>query len=209
MARVMLAQAGVALQQPGALEIYRKAIDDCVVTGQLPRAAYHIAVLARLQRRAGDADGLRASVAWVQRLAASAQASDMSAYAAAAQAQLAAHDGRGGEALQRLRDARSTALQAEDRVSAEDLALEHTMLALELDQPEAAGATLAELGPESEAEGDALALAEAWRRARGELADADRLFRRRDELDAQLPRPDAALLDGAAAVLDDTAGPEI
>lgn len=194
MARVIVAQAGIALRQPQALAAYRQAIADCEATGQLPRAAYHLSVLAGLQRRSGDLPGLRESVAWARRLAAAALASDMSAYAVAAQAQLDAAEGHGDQALQRLLEARRDALRAQDRTSALDLSLEHASLALELGLPAAAGATLAELGPEEQAEGDILALAESWHRARGDVAAAERLYRRRGEVDAQLPPPNAAVL---------------
>ncbi|WP_257387310.1 tetratricopeptide repeat protein, partial [Tahibacter caeni] len=194
MASVALAQADVALGEPDALARYRKAITDCETTGQIPRAAYHLARLAGLQRRAGDLAGLRESVAWTRRLAELAKTSDLRGYTAAAQAQLDAAEGRGEQALQHLLDARRDALRAEDRTSAQRSGLDYVVLAIELGRSDAAGALLAELDADNDTEGDALALAEIWRRARGDDAGAEALRARRDQLDAALPPPNATIL---------------
>lgn len=194
MARVVLAQAEVALGQPDALARYRRAIDECETTGQIPRAAYHVARLAGLQRRAGDLAGLHDSVALVQHLADLAKTSDLRAYTAAVQAQLDAAEGRGTEALQHLLDARGDALRAEDRTSAQSAALDYVSLAIELQRYDAAGTLLAELDADNDTEGDGLALAEKLRRARGDDAGAEALRTRREQLDDALPPPNATAL---------------
>lgn len=194
MARVVLAQTEVALDQPDALEHYRQAIESCETTGQIPRAAFHLARFAGLQRRAGDVAGLRASVAWAQRLAGLSKTSDLSSYVATAQAQLDAAEGRGVQALQRLLDNRRDALLAEDRTSAQRSGLDYVALAIELGQSDQAGALLAELDAENDVESDALALAEMWRRSRGDEAGAEALRLRRAQLDVALPPPNATTL---------------
>lgn len=193
-AHVVLAQAEVALDQPDALAHYRQAIEDCETTGQIPRAAYHLARLAGLQRRAGDLAGVRASVASTRRLAGLAKTADLSGYVATAQAQLDAAEGRGAEALQRLLDNRVDGLRAEDRTSAQRSGLDYVALAIELGQSDAAGALLAELDAENDVESDALALAEMWHRSRGDEAGAEALRVRREQLDAALPPPNATAL---------------
>lgn len=193
-AHVVLAQAEVALDQPDALAHYRQAIEDCETTGQIPRAAYHLARLAGLQRRAGDLAGVRASVASTRRLAGLARTADLSGYVATAQAQLDAAEGRGAEALQRLLDNRVDALRGEDRTSAQRSGLDYVALAIEIGQPDAAGVLLAELDAENDIESDALALAEMWHRSRGDEAGAEALRLRREQLDAALPPPNATAL---------------
>lgn len=191
MARVILAEADVALGQPGALARYRAAIDDCEATGQMPRAAYHTARLAVLQRRAGDLAGLRESVAGTRRLAGKAATTDLLTYAAMAQAQLDAAEMRQAKALQGLLDIRRDALRGEDRINAQQAGLDYIVLAIEVGRAEAAGALLAELGADNDTEGDGMALAETWHRARGDNVGADVLRARREQLDAALPPPNA------------------
>ena len=189
MARVVLAQADVALDRPDALARYRAAIDECEATGQIPRAAYHTARLAGLQRRAGDLAGLRDSVGRTRRLAGTNAGIALQSYAIATLAQLDAAEGRGAEALQRLLASRRDALRDEDRTGAQRAGLDYVALAIELGRSEEAGGLLAELDADNDAEGDGMALAEIWHRARGDRAGADALRTRRERLDAALPPP--------------------
>lgn len=186
-ARALLAQVAAATQQPGALALYAAALRDCEQTGQIPRVVYLSAGLARLQRQAGDAAAAQATAQHAQELADAVHNSSLQAYAAAAQAQAEAARGAVDAALARLTDARLQALGAGDRLGAGHLARERARLGLELQRLDAAGAALLELDAENDSAGDALALAEQWRRARGDTAAADALQARRLALDAQLP----------------------
>jgi len=188
-ARVLLAQADVALEQPGALARYREAIEACERTGQWQRAAHHAARLAYLQRRAGDLAGLRESVARSQRIAGAAATPDLDAHAVAALAQLDAAEGRATQALQRLLALRRDALRAGDRIGAQRAGLDYVALAIDLGEGDLAGAVLAELDATNDSEGDGLVIAELWHRARGDDAGAEALRLRREQLDAALPPP--------------------
>ncbi|MCQ4167472.1 tetratricopeptide repeat protein [Tahibacter sp. P2K] len=186
-ARAALAQVAAATQQPDALALFAAALRDCEQTGQIPRVIYLSAGLARLQRQAGDAAAAQATARHAQELADAARNPSLQAYAAAAQAEAAAALGAIDPALTRLADARLQALGAGDRIGAGHLARERARLGLELGRLDAAGAALLELDAENDTAGDALALAERWRRARGDQAAAAALQARRLELDAQLP----------------------
>lgn len=187
MARALLAQVAAARQQPDALALYAAALRDCEQTGQIPRVVYLAAGLARLQRQAGDAAAAQATARHAQELADAARNPSLQAYAAAAQAQAEAARGAVDPALTRLADARLQALTAGDRMGAGHLARERARLGLELARLDAAGAALLELDAENDTAGDALALAEQWRRARGEQEAAASLQARRQALDAELP----------------------
>lgn len=186
-ARAVLAQVAAATQQPDALALFAAALRDCEQTGQIPRVIYLSAGLARLQRQAGAAAAAQATAQHAQALADAAHNPSLQAYAAAAQAEAAAARGEVDPALARLADARLQALAAGDRIGAGHLARERARLGLELGRLDAAGAALLELDAENDTAGDALALAERWRRARGDRAAAAALQARRLALDAQLP----------------------